>query len=94
MRVGEEVRGWAAGKCLIFDDSFEHEVWHDGDAERIVLICDLWHPQLDVASTVRPMLTDEQVEALDAASAGKHLPLLQRTYSTGDRVQPGAQPRG
>ena len=41
IRVGTETREWRAGECLIFDDSFEHEVWHDGDSDRVVLICDL-----------------------------------------------------
>jgi len=33
---------------FVFDDSFDHEVWHDDpNAEsRIVLIMDLWHPEL------------------------------------------------
>ena len=35
-----------AGKALIFDDSYNHEAWHDGDATRILLILDLWHPEL------------------------------------------------
>ena len=26
IRVGDEVREWKAGECLVFDDSFEHEV--------------------------------------------------------------------
>ena len=30
----------------MFDDSFEHEVWHHGEADRIVLIVDFIHPQL------------------------------------------------
>ena len=31
--------------------------YHDGDTERIVLICDCWHPQLDVDADIVPMLT-------------------------------------
>ena len=31
---------------LVFDDSFEHDVWNDGDAARFVLIVDIWHPEL------------------------------------------------
>lgn len=31
---------------LIFDDSFEHEVWHNGTSVRLVLIVDVWHPDL------------------------------------------------
>ena len=30
----------------MFDDSFEHEAWHDGLATRIILIVDFWHPDL------------------------------------------------
>ena len=31
---------------MIIDDSFEHEVWHEGTESRMVLIIDLWHPDL------------------------------------------------
>lgn len=35
------------GRCLVFDDSFEHEAWNDDpSATRIVLILDVWHPDL------------------------------------------------
>jgi aspartyl/asparaginyl beta-hydroxylase (cupin superfamily) len=49
MRVGEEIIQWEEGKCLLFDDSFVHSVWHKGEnnsGDRIVLLIDLWHPQL------------------------------------------------
>lgn len=29
---------------MIFDDSFEHEVWNDSDELRIVLFLNFWHP--------------------------------------------------
>jgi beta-hydroxylase len=38
LRFGAETRGWVAGRCLVFDDKFEHEAWNRGDGERIVLI--------------------------------------------------------
>jgi len=57
MRVGAETRTWEEGKCLAFEDSFEHEVWNRSDSSRIVLIVDLWHPDL----------TDIEVRALTAA---------------------------
>ncbi|XP_055603716.1 dentin sialophosphoprotein isoform X2 [Uranotaenia lowii] len=46
IRVAEETRSWENGQWLIFDDSFEHEVWHNGTATRLVLIVDFWHPDL------------------------------------------------
>lgn len=46
IRVAEDTRQWEEGKLFIFDDSFEHEVWHNGSTTRLVLIVDVWHPGL------------------------------------------------
>lgn len=46
IRVINETRTWQEGKFILFDDSFEHEVWHDGKSVRMVLIVDFWHPEL------------------------------------------------
>ncbi|GIY72805.1 hypothetical protein CEXT_567122 [Caerostris extrusa] len=46
IRVAKELRTWEEGKVILFDDSFEHEVWHNGTAPRLVLIVDFWHPEL------------------------------------------------
>jgi Aspartyl/Asparaginyl beta-hydroxylase len=53
MRVGDEVRSWEEGKCFVFDDSFEHEVWHEGDSPRVVLIVDTPNPCLVNKDVVR-----------------------------------------
>lgn len=49
MRVGDETRELEEGKCIIFDDSFNHEAWHNGEQTRINLIVDFWHPELSDA---------------------------------------------
>jgi aspartate beta-hydroxylase len=46
MRVGDETRYLEEGKCIIFDDSFNHEAWYEGTQTRINLILDFWHPEL------------------------------------------------
>jgi aspartate beta-hydroxylase len=46
IRVGSERAYWEEGRCLAFDDSYEHEVIHQGVGERVVLAFDLWHPSL------------------------------------------------
>ncbi|XP_044279729.1 aspartyl/asparaginyl beta-hydroxylase isoform X4 [Varanus komodoensis] len=46
IRCAEETRFWEDGKVLIFDDSFEHEVWQDANAYRLIFIVDVWHPEL------------------------------------------------
>jgi len=56
IRVSEETRSWSEGKCIFFDDSFDHEVRHTGRETRYVLILDIWHPDL----------TPAEIEALKA----------------------------
>jgi len=46
IRVADQVMAWTEGRCLVFDDSFEHEVWHEGSEDRVVLILDSLHPEL------------------------------------------------
>lgn len=43
IRVGNEWRTWEEGKVLIFDSSWEHEVYHNGPDPRIVMIFDFWN---------------------------------------------------
>ncbi|WP_458130270.1 aspartyl/asparaginyl beta-hydroxylase domain-containing protein [Pseudomonas sp. Z2-11] len=47
IRVGDEIRTWTPGSTLVFDDSFEHEVWNNSDQSRVILLVDVWHPQLN-----------------------------------------------
>lgn len=48
LRVADQYLHWADGKMFVFDDSFDHEVWHynESNEPRVVLILDLWHPDL------------------------------------------------
>ena len=45
-RVAGETRSWVPGTALIFDDMKVHEAWNDSDEIRVVLIADLWRPEL------------------------------------------------
>lgn len=46
MTVGGESRRYADGTLLLFDDSFLHEVHNRSSTDRVVLLCDLYHPDL------------------------------------------------
>ncbi|NP_001400775.1 aspartyl/asparaginyl beta-hydroxylase isoform 15 [Homo sapiens] len=46
IRCANETKTWEEGKVLIFDDSFEHEVWQDASSFRLIFIVDVWHPEL------------------------------------------------
>jgi aspartate beta-hydroxylase len=62
IRVGEETRRWREGRCLVFDDHFEHEAWNRTGEDRLVLIVDLWHPAL----------SPEEVRLLEGLHAYTH----------------------
>jgi beta-hydroxylase len=44
IRVGDDFRHWEEGKSMIFDDTFNHEVWNDTDETRVVLFVDVLRP--------------------------------------------------
>lgn len=46
LKAGGEARAWQEGRCLIFDDSIEHEAWNSSDQVRVVMLIDIWNPQL------------------------------------------------
>jgi aspartyl/asparaginyl beta-hydroxylase (cupin superfamily) len=62
-RVGNETRRWEVGKALIFDDTIEHEAWNDSKEDRLLLIFDIWRPEL---SEVERKAVTAMFEAVDA----------------------------
>ena len=46
-RVADVRHDWVPGKAWVFDDTIEHEAMNPTDTLRVVLIVDIWHPDLD-----------------------------------------------
>ena len=48
IRCGDEERAYQEGELLVFDDSWEHEVWqrNQPDSVRVVLLIRFWHPDI------------------------------------------------
>ena len=46
LRVGNDTRPWREGEIVIFDDTIEHEAWNPTQELRVVLIFDVWRPEL------------------------------------------------
>jgi beta-hydroxylase len=44
MRVDSKIVRWAEGATLVFDDTYEHEVWNDTDETRVVLLVQFGRP--------------------------------------------------
>lgn len=44
MRVDDRIVRWAEGETLVFDDTYQHEVWNDTDGTRVVLLIQFERP--------------------------------------------------
>lgn len=66
-RVGNETRRWETDKAWVFDDTIEHEAMNESDRTRVVLIFDVWRPELSLEE--RELVT-VLLRALDAYQPG------------------------
>jgi aspartyl/asparaginyl beta-hydroxylase (cupin superfamily) len=67
LRVGNHKRAVERGRMMIFDDTIEHEAWNDSGETRIVLLFEIWRPDLQDAE--RTALT-ALYEAIGAYGGG------------------------
>jgi beta-hydroxylase len=56
IRVGDDIRHWQQGQSMIFDDTFNHEVWNDTDETRVVLFVDVLRPLPAPYSTINSLI--------------------------------------
>lgn len=44
IRIADKCYAWEEGRCMVFDDTFNHEVWNDTAGYRVVLFVDFKRP--------------------------------------------------
>jgi len=62
LRVGNETRPWKEGELVVFDDTMEHEAWNKSAQLRVVLLFDVWRPELTEAERA---LVAAMLESID-----------------------------
>jgi aspartyl/asparaginyl beta-hydroxylase (cupin superfamily) len=67
LRVGNETRPWVEGEALVFDDSIEHEAWNASGDLRVVLLFDIWRPELSAQERTLIAATLAAVGSYDSA---------------------------
>jgi len=70
LRVGNETRTPVEGKAWVFDDTMEHEAWNLSDRIRVILLFEIWRPELTEEERT---LVSAMFEAIDAYSGEKAL---------------------
>jgi len=67
-RVGNDIRVPVEGKAWAFDDTIEHEAWNRSNRTRVILLFEIWRPEL---SEEERSLVCALFEAIDAYSGQK-----------------------
>lgn len=49
IKLAGETRQWMKHQPMLFDDCYEHGVWNLTNEDRVVLLFDIWHPELSQA---------------------------------------------
>src|SRR6266568_402737 len=62
-RVGNDTRALVEGSAWVFDDTIEHEAWNGSDRTRVILLFEVWRPELSVEERA---LVSAMFEAIDA----------------------------
>jgi aspartate beta-hydroxylase len=63
LRVGNDTRVPVEGKAWVFDDTIEHEAWNRSDHARVILLFEIWRPELTEEERA---LVAAMFEAIDA----------------------------
>lgn len=77
MRVGDQRVIWREGECVVFDDTFEHEVRNDTDQRRIVLLVDVDRPMRPFGRVIHRLF-------MAAIRASDYVQGARRNLMTGD----------
>ncbi len=62
-RVGNDTRATVEGRAWVFDDTIEHEAWNGSDLTRVILLFEIWRPELTLEERA---LVSAMFEAIDA----------------------------
>jgi len=68
LRVGNDTREPIEGKAWVFDDTIEHEAWNRSNATRVILLFEIWRPEL---TDDERALVSGMFEAIDAYAGRK-----------------------
>ncbi len=67
LRVGNDSRSPVEGKAWVFDDTIEHEAWNSASEPRVILLFEVWRPELTPREREQ---VSAMFEAIDAYGPG------------------------
>ena len=70
LRVGNETRAVVEGEAWVFDDTIEHEAWNGSRETRVILLFEVWRPELAAEERALVSAMFEAIDAYGASAPG------------------------
>jgi ornithine lipid ester-linked acyl 2-hydroxylase len=86
IRIEDEFRNWEEGESMVFDDTFEHEVWNDSNETRVVLFVDILRPLPFVARKINQLLISLVRQSAYIQDARKNQDAWEATFNRDGRT--------
>jgi beta-hydroxylase len=87
MRVGDQICQWEEGRCFVFDDTYDHEVWNKTDQERVVLLIDVDRPMRLIGRLISQLLIFGVRRSRYVQDARKNLKTWEALYDQAESQQ-------
>lgn len=82
MRIEKENINWEEGKVVVFDDTYEHEVWNNTNETRVVLLVDVVRPYKFLLSFINKCIIHLIGNSSYAKEATKNHRLWEESFYT------------
>jgi len=69
LRVGNDTRQVVEGHGWVFDDTIEHEAWNRSNQTRVILLFEVWRPELNAEERAQVSAMFEAIDAYGASSS-------------------------
>jgi aspartate beta-hydroxylase len=70
LRVGNDTRAVVEGKAWVFDDTIEHEAWNQSRETRVILLFEIWRPELSAEERAMVSAMFEAIDSYGATAPG------------------------
>ncbi|HYR35458.1 MAG TPA: aspartyl/asparaginyl beta-hydroxylase domain-containing protein [Burkholderiales bacterium] len=70
LRVGNETRQAVEGKAWLFDDTIEHEAWNGSRETRVILLFEVWRPELSAEERSMVSAMFDAIDSYGASAPG------------------------
>ena len=85
MRLHDREVGWREGECLVFDDTYQHEVTHRGTAPRVVLLIQVKRPLRGAGKHIANLFLGGLRRSPFVQEARRNMAAWERAASAADR---------